>query len=390
MYLRLVFAGETPFIGEPDDKVWGGCLELQCPSSSQVDGRGFNDALWKLLSECISHEPSARPRFQFIQARLSSMTMAESSSQSLDPITEGHHVTNWSEPTDTFPTLCDTEPLLSEIGKPVSEKERRLSFHRSITQDIKDVPPVCIEVTLKHFGVKFGILSREPGAYIEENNSLQWQPIKSTKRSLLRAETNRFTFQSSILEGNNSWDLEGNDVILRSLLVDRGICRFSDAQTARKWFELQLSFASNGTIGEWGTSSVKGDWFQTVRSWRRSERGKIQKAGLVQGAPTLVPLNSVWTNCDLPKRWEIDNSTRTVNCVVCITNPRSAQPGKFCCKVEGRKIVLETYQQKHDAGPIMAKEELYPSVDYAETMFRALTTVLEKVKETSRFSIFSF
>ena len=80
-----MFAGETPFIGEPDDKVRGGCLELQRPTSSQVDGRGFNDALWKLLSECISREPSARPRFQFIQARLSSMTKGELSSQSLDP-----------------------------------------------------------------------------------------------------------------------------------------------------------------------------------------------------------------------------------------------------------------------------------------------------------------
>ena len=102
------------------------------------------------------------------------------------------------------------------------------------------------------------------------------------------------------------------------------------------------------------------------------------------------PLNSTWINCDLPKRWEIDDSARIVNSVVCITNPRSAQPGKFCCKVEGRKIVLETYRQKNDAGPIMAREELYPSVECAETMFRALTTILEKVKENSRFGIFSF
>ena len=80
-----MFAGETPFIGEPDDKIRGGCLELQRPTSSQVDERGFNDALWKLLSECISREPSARPPFQRIQARLSSMTKAEPSSQSLDP-----------------------------------------------------------------------------------------------------------------------------------------------------------------------------------------------------------------------------------------------------------------------------------------------------------------
>ena len=101
-------------------------------------------------------------------------------------------------------------------------------------------------------------------------------------------------------------------------------------------------------------------------------------------------MNSAWTNCDLPKRWEIDDSARIVNSVVCITNPRSAQPGKFCCKVEGRKVILETYQLKNDAAPIMAREELYPSVEYAETMFQALTTVLEKVKEDNRFGLFSF
>jgi len=139
-----------------------------------------------------------------------------------------------------------------------------------------------------------------------------------------------------------------------------------------------------------GASNVKGDWFQTVRSWRRFARGKVQKAGPVEGAPNLEPMNSAWTNCDLPKRWEIDNSARTLKCVVCITNPRTPKPGKFCCKVEGRKVVLETYRQKNDTGPIMAREELYPSVEYAETMFRALTAVLGNVKESSRFGILSF
>ena len=207
-----MFTGETPFIGEPDDKVRRGCLELQCPTSSQVDGRGFNDALWKLLSGCISREPSARPRFQRIQAHISLMRKAESSSHRLGSgrtllkivtpllifptVAEDHqhHVTNWIDGTEpimctasTSPTLGhSTTPLLPVIGKSGSGEEPSLSSRRYTTHDIKNVPPVCVEVTLKYFGVKFGISAREPGAFLEENNSLQWQPIRTTKRSLLR------------------------------------------------------------------------------------------------------------------------------------------------------------------------------------------------------------
>lgn len=120
---------------------------------------------------------------------------------------------------------------------------------------------------------------------------------------MFREETNRFTFQSRISEGRNSWELDGNDVILQSAVVVRGVCRFSDAETAKKWFRLQLGYAKNGSISEWGellflgvtipltragTSNVTGDWFETVQSWRRFEHGKVQKAGLVEGTTSIV------------------------------------------------------------------------------------------------------
>ena len=104
-------------------------------------------------------------------------------------------------------------------------------------------------------------------------------------------------------EGKNSWELDGNHVILQSVVVVRGVCRFSDAETAQKWFRLQLGYARNGSTSEWGellylgvtiplspagTSNVIGDWFETVRSWRRFERGQVQKAGLVEGATSIV------------------------------------------------------------------------------------------------------
>lgn len=77
--------GEVPFIREHDDKVRKGCLKLCRPTSSKVYERGFNDALWQLLSQCIYREPSAQPSFHTIQARLSPMKKAELSSQTLDP-----------------------------------------------------------------------------------------------------------------------------------------------------------------------------------------------------------------------------------------------------------------------------------------------------------------
>ena len=129
-------------------------------------------------------------------------------------------MTNWSEPiigTDTFPTLCNT---LSGTGKPVSGEECRLSPNRSITHDIKDVPPVCVEVTLRYFGVKFGVLSREPGAYLEENNSLQWQPIKSTKRSLLRCVSDEYCdyLPADLSLGPESTDLRSRAVSWKEII----------------------------------------------------------------------------------------------------------------------------------------------------------------------------
>jgi len=121
-------------------------------------------------------------------------------------------------------------------------------------------------------------------------------------------------FQSSVGEGSNSWELDGNDVILQSTVVVRGVCRFSDAGTAQKWFRLQLGYARNGSTSEWGellflgvtaplsragTSTVTGDWFQTVRSWRRFERGQVQKAGSVEGTTSIVVCAFRFSSLDL-------------------------------------------------------------------------------------------
>ncbi|KIM56569.1 hypothetical protein SCLCIDRAFT_1220254 [Scleroderma citrinum Foug A] len=420
MLIYEVFMGEVPFIREHDDKVRKGCLKLCRPTSSKVYERGFNDALWQLLSQCIYREPSARPSFHTIQARLSPMKKAELSSQTLDPaitlITEDEHVTNWVDDagpktpstlvngitplvkksksaSEERPTANSSNPSVTnwKAKSASGEQPTVLVHHRSISLDTENIPSVCIEVTCKYFGVKFGLLSREPGIHLEENNTFQWQPIKPTKGSLSREETNRFTFQSRVSEGRNSWELDGNDVILQSAVVVRGVCRFSDAETAKKWFRLQLGYAKNGSISEWGTSNVTGDWFETVQSWRRFERGKVQKAGLVEGTTSIVPSNNFWVNADLPKRCTMNNISGTVNCIVCTTNPGTAQAGKFCCKLEGDKIIFETYRRQHDGMPIAVREELYPSEEDAETMFQVLKGVLRKVKGKSNIlGILSF
>ncbi|KAF8443898.1 kinase-like domain-containing protein [Boletus edulis BED1] len=77
MLIYEVFAGEVPFITDPDDVVWEGRIELQRPTSNKAYERGFNEVLWQSLSECISREPNSRPRFKTIQEQLSSMKKAE-------------------------------------------------------------------------------------------------------------------------------------------------------------------------------------------------------------------------------------------------------------------------------------------------------------------------
>ncbi|KAF9232651.1 kinase-like domain-containing protein [Melanogaster broomeanus] len=68
-----IFAGQTPFMSEPDDVVMEGHLQLKRPTPMEVYERGLDDELWGLLSSCISREPSRRPKFARIQASLQSM-----------------------------------------------------------------------------------------------------------------------------------------------------------------------------------------------------------------------------------------------------------------------------------------------------------------------------
>ncbi|KAF9232649.1 kinase-like domain-containing protein, partial [Melanogaster broomeanus] len=83
-YTTQIFAGQTPFILEPDHVVMEGCLELKRPISMEVYERGLNDELWGLLSSCISHDPSRRPQVATIQGRLQSMKCL-TGPQELDP-----------------------------------------------------------------------------------------------------------------------------------------------------------------------------------------------------------------------------------------------------------------------------------------------------------------
>ena len=58
-----------------------GRVELLRPARNEVYERGFNESFWKLLSDCISRDQSARPRFKMIQEYLRSMKKAEPSTQ---------------------------------------------------------------------------------------------------------------------------------------------------------------------------------------------------------------------------------------------------------------------------------------------------------------------
>ncbi|KAF9232467.1 kinase-like domain-containing protein, partial [Melanogaster broomeanus] len=73
MVIYEIFAGQIPFILEPDHVVIEGRLELKRPTSKAVYERGLDDVLWGLLSSCISRDPSRRPKFATIQGSLQSM-----------------------------------------------------------------------------------------------------------------------------------------------------------------------------------------------------------------------------------------------------------------------------------------------------------------------------
>ncbi|KAF9231514.1 kinase-like domain-containing protein [Melanogaster broomeanus] len=84
-YIAQIFAGQTPFILEPDHVVMEGRLELKRPTSKEVYERGLDDVLWSLLSSCISRDPSRRLKFATIQGSLQSMKNLQGPSFSQEP-----------------------------------------------------------------------------------------------------------------------------------------------------------------------------------------------------------------------------------------------------------------------------------------------------------------
>ncbi|KAG6377320.1 kinase-like domain-containing protein [Boletus reticuloceps] len=438
MLIYEVFAGEGPFIGVIDDVVWEGRLELQRPTSNKAYERGFNDVLWQLLSECISREPNSRPRFKTIQEQLSSMKKAELPAQSVLPnsplgLEDIRTVpTDWGlETSKTLPErgktvsveeqpntssrrtnprhttvpifsgsparLAHSEPdnkysldpkqttstpttLVNNVEPPLKKWEQPSMGQPSVTSTrttLREswtpprILPMCIVVTTKYFGVKFDVSSREPGVYLGETSTIRWQTIKVKKGTLLYEEDNRFYCKSTAGNEQLSWEMDGNDVTLRGTSTV-GICRFRDATMAQRWFRLQLNHARGGSVDAFG--GAMGDWFYTERGWRRLTLGMIQQAALVQGSPKAVPTEQSWSNISLPKRCIIANQAGPENSIVCITNP-GKQSGRTCCKVEGRKVLFETYG---DQRLLRVLEETYPSEEYAEMAFRVVRATLER------------
>ncbi|KAF8137687.1 kinase-like domain-containing protein [Boletus edulis] len=371
MLIYEVFTGEVPFIREPDSSVAEGRVELHRPTSSKVYEHGFNDTLWRLLSDCISREPLARPRFKTIQEHLYSIKKAEPSDLSVHagPMldSEDNRLTDWG-----LDTKFDTKPMtiMTSISPTVLDSSAPRDFRTSPSS-----LPVCIQATRKYFGVQFSA-SREPGVYLEEAGTFPWQPIRAKKGTLLYQDGNKFWYRSSVGQENNSWELCGNYVTLRTASINPGVCHFRDAKIAQRWYGLQLSYARDGTVYDLGT--VIGDWFCTERSWRRLALGRIQQADLADGDPNTLPTDRSWSDVKLPKRCVIYNDGGTENCIVCIINP-GKQSGKLCCKREGRRIVFESFRQQNDQEPINAREEIYPSEEYAEAAFSFLNTALGKV-----------
>ena len=116
------------------------------------------------------------------------------------PDAEGDHDLDAESMAFTSHTLftTSTAPLLEEYKK-VSTAQRGISSSRSISRDINSVPPMCIQMTRKYFDVTFGCSSREPGAYLEENGTSQWQPIKPKKGSLLKCVTDKIRTISPLI-----------------------------------------------------------------------------------------------------------------------------------------------------------------------------------------------
>lgn len=374
MVIYEVFTGEGPFVGVPDDIVKEGHLTLTRPTSSQVSAHGLNDAIWQLLLDTTSRDPDARPLFAAITKRLE-LTREELFSQTFElantQVSGDEHVTNWAT---GFSPAFNTSRAPLTSNDLLSEKPS-FTPRSSVAYDVNNQIPICAEVTCKYFDVEFGLVrSREPGVYIRESDSSHWQPVSAKKGTLLRNEANRFTYSRAIGEGTNSWELDGNRVVLYSSSVNAECC-FRDVQAARKWFDLQLSFARNGSVALWG-SRMPGDWITRTQSWRRVLGGKLQMAQPLEGAPKLTP--SSWTKVDLPKRYIVDNSTGDMNSITCIVNPGSARSSIYCCSVRGRTVILTTYRCSVDQTPTLMREETYPSEADAWAMFNAMKAILEK------------
>lgn len=107
--------------------------------------------------------------------------------------TEDRHLTDWGlnakpGPRQTMTTsasltmINSTAPLLKKGNL---EQPAPIGSGLRPTKTFEPVPPMCIKVAHKHFGVKFSVLSREPGIYLEGATVSQWQPVRAGKGTLL-------------------------------------------------------------------------------------------------------------------------------------------------------------------------------------------------------------
>ncbi|KAF9221805.1 hypothetical protein BS17DRAFT_784715 [Gyrodon lividus] len=232
---------------------------------------------------------------------------------------------------------------------------------------------------MKYFDVEFGLCKqREPAVHLEEDNASRWHPMHPLKDSFLRVEGNCLTCMRSIGTGRNTWELSGNDVLFKSPSDDRAVCRFREAQTARKWFELEVKYAKNGTVDGWDAYNVRGDWCTTNMIWRRVVDGKFQRAAAIEGAPNLAPANRDWSTVEMPKRCLMGDLTRN-NFFACTVNPGGSQASEWRYKIQGRMITSETYRRQGDQRPSMVREEVYPGEEEAQVMFSVMRAALGKV-----------
>ncbi|EMD32225.1 hypothetical protein CERSUDRAFT_118856 [Gelatoporia subvermispora B] len=235
MLIYESFTHRPPFLTESDDDVRAGCVTLERPTAQEIVDRGFTDAMWKLLTACISHDPGSRPTTKEISSKLIAMAkkwilpMLLSPSGSLSPSTPASL------------QISRSASYTDYVSSSVPGAEKPLPQPESPDTQQRDLPPCRMDCLI--IRKRATIMFTDKGHPVVESHgmSVPCYPRHATFESDGATAFSAYV-QYGPLVDEETWELIGPSITRTGANVDV-LWRFSSDNLAQQWFNALRNYA---------------------------------------------------------------------------------------------------------------------------------------------------